>query len=176
MAEQLLVPQGWAGLGVQRLGQLLQENSPNSHRESLFPLFLFEKFLLLKPATPYKGLTSHTAPLSNRTWDYPGQGPTQPSSPQLVSIVSEGVHSPCVFATSSLFPSLPLQATRSFPVLLKSCLAGEGAVDLALSQEPCSRPGGHRTWSCSHPCPHAGPRYLIVLKHSPYCLVFQCPL
>ena len=29
-------------------------------------------------------------------------------------------------------------------------------------------------FSCSGPC--AGPRDLIVLKHSPYCLIFQCPL
>ena len=46
---------------------------------------------------------------------------------------------------------------------------------LALSQESCSRPwtpaGG---FSC--PGPRAGPRDLIVLKHSSYCLIFQCPL
>ena len=28
----------------------------------------------------------------------------------------------------------------------------------------------------SHSCPCASPRDLIVLKHSPYCLIFQCPL
>ena len=46
---------------------------------------------------------------------------------------------------------------------------------LALSQESCSRPcalaGGF-----SHPGPRAGPRDLIVLKHSSYHLIFQCPL
>ena len=45
------------------------------------------------------------------------------------------------FSTSSLFPSLRLQATRSLTVLLRPCLAGEGAVNPALSQESCSRPG-----------------------------------
>ena len=45
------------------------------------------------------------------------------------------------FSTSSLFPSLRLQATRSLTVLLRPCLAGEGAVNPALSQESCRRPG-----------------------------------
>ena len=29
---------------------------------------------------------------------------------------------------------------------------------------------------CSCPAPHAGPRDLFVLKRSPYCLFFQCPV
>ena len=62
------------------------------------------------------------------------------------------------------------------PGLLKPCLTGEGSFDLALSQESCSRLGGHRAWGWTCPCPCAGPRDLIVLKHSPYCLVFQYPL
>ena len=45
---------------------------------------------------------------------------------------------------------------------------------LALSQESCSRPHGH--WGFSSPGPCADPRDLIVLKHSSYCLIFQCPL
>ena len=44
--------------------------------------------------------------------------------------------------TSSLFPSLRIQATRSLTVLLQPCLAGEGAVNPALSQESCDRLGG----------------------------------
>ena len=48
--------------------------------------------------------------------------------------------------------------------------------DPALSQELCDRPEGCWTWGCSHPGPCAGPRDLIVLKHSPYHLIFQCPL
>ena len=47
---------------------------------------------------------------------------------------------------------------------------------LALSQESCSRPGGCQAWGCSCPGPRAGPKGLIVLKHSLYCLIFQCPL
>ena len=87
-----------------------------------------------------------------------------------------GTHGLCGFTTFSLFPSLGLQATRCLSVLLKLCLVGEEAVNPALSQESCGRPSGHQTWGCSHPGPHAGSRSLIVLKQSPYCLVFQCPL
>ena len=39
------------------------------------------------------------------------------------------------------------KASRFLLVLLKPCLAGKGAVDLAFSQEPCSRPGGCWAWS-----------------------------
>ena len=35
---------------------------------------------------------------------------------------------------------------------------------------------GAGAWGCCCPGPRAGPRDLIVLKHSPYCLIFQCPL
>ena len=45
---------------------------------------------------------------------------------------------------------------------------------LALSQESCSRPCGSG-WGFSHPGSRAHPRDLIVLKHSSYCLIFQCP-
>ena len=44
---------------------------------------------------------------------------------------------------------------------------------LALSQESSSRPCA-RGFSC--PGPRACPRDLIVLKHSSYRLIFQCPL
>ena len=50
-------PIGWMG---RRSEWLLQENFPNRHRGSLFSLFLFEIFLLLKPATPYKEGPGHT--------------------------------------------------------------------------------------------------------------------
>ena len=46
---------------------------------------------------------------------------------------------------------------------------------LALSQESCSRPCTPAVgFSC--PGPRTGPRDLIVLKHSFYRLIFQCPL
>ena len=54
---------GWI---ERRLELLLQENSPNCCQVSLFfPLFLFEKFLLLNPAAPYKEgfVLSHSPPL-----------------------------------------------------------------------------------------------------------------
>ena len=47
---------------------------------------------------------------------------------------------------------------------------------LALSQESCTRPSRLPTWGISRPGLCAGPRDLIVLKHSSYCLIFQCPL
>ena len=71
--------------------------------------------------------------------DCPGQGPTRPNS-QLSPAGAHGLHG---FTTSSLFPSLWLQATRSLMVLLQPCLAGEGAISLALSQESCGRCGRH---------------------------------
>ena len=49
-------------------------------------------------------------------------------------------HSLPGFSTSSLFPSLQLQATGSLTVLLRPGLAEEGAVNRALSQESCGRP------------------------------------
>ena len=85
-----------------------------------------------------KGLSSHTTHLSSYTGNCPGQCPTQPNS-QLSLAHAHSLH---VFTTLSLFPSLQLQATRSLSVLLKPCSVGEGAVNLALSQESYSRPGG----------------------------------
>ena len=89
---------------------------------------------------------------------------------------SSGCTPPLCVCHFVLIPLLRLQASRSLLALLKPCLAGEGAIDLTLFQESCGRPGGHWAWGCSHSGPQAGPRDLIVLKHSPYCLVFQCPL
>ena len=86
-----------------------------------------------------------------------------PHGPTLISPAS--AHSLCGFSTSSLFPSLRLQITRSLLVLLKPCLAGKGAVNPSLSQESCSRLGGRRAWGCSCPGPRAGPRDIFVLKH-----------
>ena len=55
------------------------------------------------------------------------------------------------FSTLFLFPSLRLQATGSPSVLLRPCLAAEGAVNPALSQELCSRAGQHWAWGYSRP-------------------------
>ena len=100
-------------------------------------LFLFEKILLLNSATPYEEgpVFSHSPPLQ-LDWECPGHGSTQPNS----QLSPAGTHSLCVFTTSSLFPSLQFQATKSLLVLLKPSLAGEGNVNPALSQESCGRP------------------------------------
>ena len=161
---------GWRG-SCQRI--------PQTTAECLFFHFFF-----------LKNSSCSSLPLHTRAWSL--TQPTSPTRPGTIQVkahhdptlnsfqpattVSVGAHSLCVFATLSSFPSLRLQATRSFPVLLKPCLAGEGAIDLALSPEPYDRPGGCWTWGCSHPGPRAGPRNLIVLKHSPYHLIFQCIL
>ena len=46
---------------------------------------------------------------------------------------------------------------------------------LPLSQDSYSRPCAPAR-GFSHPGPHAGPRDLIVLKHSSYSLILQCPI
>ena len=81
-------------------------------------------------------LTQPTSP----TWlGLSGSGPLSAqlsTLPQPASIVSVGAHSPCVFATSSLF--LPVtSSTQVSPGTAQTSLAGKGAIDLALSQEPC---------------------------------------
>ena len=122
-------------------------------------LFLFEKILVLNPATP--SIQGRTCPLMQ---------PTSPARPvlsgsglpmaQFSTLPGRGPQCPCVYHTSSLFPSLGPQATRSLSVLLKPCLAGERA---------CSLPGILRqalqAWACgcSCPVPCAGPRDLFVL-------------
>ena len=102
-------------------------------------LFLFEKILLLNPAAPYKeGPVLSLSPPLLLDGDCLHQGPTGPNS-QLSPASTHSLH---VFTILSLFPSLQLQATRSLSVLLKPCLAGEGAISTAVSQESCGRPGG----------------------------------
>ena len=81
----------------------------------------------------------------------------------------------CIYHFVFILP-LQLQASRSLLVLLKPFLAGEGSIELALTQESCGRPGRLWVGGCSRPGTHAGPRDLIVLKYSPYHLIFQCPL
>ena len=128
-----------------------------------FSLFLFENF-------PCSSLLFHT-----RAW--PLTQPTSPTrlgtiqvraqccptfkSPQSVSTVSVGAHSPCVFVTLSLFPSLQLQATRSFPVLLKPSLAGEGAVDLVSPKNPMADPAGTRPEAVADLAPVMAPGTLL---------------
>ena len=164
------------GAAVGGRGGLLQENSLNSHRMPLF--FLFEIFFLFKPAAPNECLASHTAQLSNQTGDYLGQGVSRPHSSQPAwRLQSQWVHTAPVYLPLRLYSPQRLQTSMSILVLLEPpFLAGEAAIDLALSQESWGRPGGHRAWGCSCPGPCTGPRNLIVQKQSPYRLIFQCCL
>ena len=86
---------------------------------------------------------------------------TQPTSPASLGAVrvriasSPTLNSPqpaptglLGFSTSSLFPTLRLQATRSLTVLLRPCLAGEGAVNRLSPRSPaasCTWPGAAAT-------------------------------
>ena len=154
------LPRGVGGWVERRLELLLQGNSQSAPEG----LFLFGKILLLNPEAPYKeGPVLSLSPPLQLDWDCPGQGPTWPNS----QFSPASAHSLSGFTTWSSFPSLWLQATRSLTVLLKPCLSGEGAINPALSQESCSRPGTCRPWGYSCPGPHAGPRDIIVLKQSP---------
>ena len=105
-------------------------------------LFILGKILLLNPVAPsIPGRACLlTQPPLQLDQDCPGQGPTWPN----FQLSPAGAHSLHVFTTSSLFPSLWPQATRSLSVLLKPSLAGEGGIHAAPSQESCSRPLGYR--------------------------------
>ena len=135
--------------------------------------------MLLNPAAQYKErpVLSHS-PALGLAWDCPGQGSTLPNS-QLSLASTHCLW--CIYHISSLFPSLQPQATRSLYMLLKPCLAGEGAVNHALSQGSCGIPGvlwhawQARALGFCGPGPHADRRDLFVLKQSPYRLFFQCP-
>ena len=142
---------------------------------------MFREFFL-------KNSSYSSLPLQTSAWPL-----TQPNSPTRPGTLWVRVHhsptppSQCpqsqwVHKTPVCWPLRPYsaqqrQASRSILVLLKPpYLAWEGATDLALSQESCGRPGGQRSWGCSHPGSGTGPRDLIVPKHSPYHLIFQYPL
>ena len=125
----LPVPAG--GQVERRLELLLQGNSPKCPKG----LFLLGKILLLPPYKE-RPVLSHSPPLQldqglSRSGSHTAQLSTLPSYPP------PGLHG---FITSSLFPSLRFQATRSVLVLLKPCFAREGSVSSALSQESCGRP------------------------------------
>ena len=70
---------------------------------------------------PYKEgpVLSHSPPLQ-LDWGLSGLGHTWPK----FHLSPASAHGLCGFTTSSLFPSLRLQATRSLRVLLRHCLAG----------------------------------------------------
>ena len=113
--------------------------------ECLFFLFFFLKNSSFSSLPLQTSTWLLTQPNSPTSW---GLGtdqvrvcydPTLPSrSPQ-----SQPVHPVPVCLPLHPYSPLGLQASRSLLVLFKPCLAGEGAVDLALSQESCGGPSRH---------------------------------
>ena len=90
-----------------RLEWLLQKNSPNCPQVSLFSLFLFEKFLLLNPATPYKEgpVLLHNPPLQLDR----GLSRSGPITAQLSTVPSLHTWFPWVYH----FILIPLPVTSS---------------------------------------------------------------
>ena len=149
---------------------------PKQPAECLFYFFFFLKnssYSSLPLQTSAWPLTQpHSLTRLGTMWFRVPHGPALPSQcPQ-----SQRVNTTPVYLPLNHFSPQRLQASRSLLVLLKPCLAGEGAVDRSLSQEPCDRPGGHRAWGCSCPGPRAGPKDLIVPKQSHHHMIFQCLL
>ena len=101
-----------------------------------------------------------------------------PHGPSLLSWrpVSVGAHRPCVFATSSLFFPCDFKNPDSTWCCSNLVWHGRELLTWLSPKKPAVDLAGAGPGDRSHPGPHAGPRDLIVLKHSPYCLVFQCPL
>ena len=109
---------------------------PQSAPEGLFLLGKNPRARSCGSLCTRKGLTSHTAPLSSLAGGCLGQDHMRPNF-QLSLASACGLPG---FSTSSLFPSLQVQATGSLTVLLSPCLAGQWALNRAVSQESCSRP------------------------------------
>ena len=106
-------------------------------KESLFSLF--KKFFLLNPAAPYKEgpVLSHSPPLQLDR----GLCRSGPITAQLTTLYSWHTLFPWVYH----FILIPLPVTSSNQVSLgaaQTLFAGEGAINLALSQESCGRPYG----------------------------------
>ena len=104
-------------------------------------LFHFEKILLLNPATSsyMEGpVLSHSPPLQ-LDWGLSGSGL---HTAQFSTLPGWCPWCLWVYHTLSLFPYCDVKQLGLL-VLLKCCLAGEGALSSALSQESCCRPGRH---------------------------------
>ena len=141
------VSRGAGGQVERRLELLLQGNSPKCPRESFS--FWEKSSCLILWLPPYKEepVLSHSPPLQLGQ-DCPGQDRTWPN----FQLSSASACSLPGFSTSSLFPSLRLQATRSLTVLLRPCLAGEGAINWLSPRSPVAGPaqaslGLQRPWS-----------------------------
>ena len=156
-----------------RLELLLQENSPKCPRGSFSFWEKSSCSILWLPPCKEGLVLSHSPPLQ-LVWGLSWSGS---HVAQLSTLLSQRPHlwSPWVYH----FVLVPLIATSGNQVshsVARPCLAGEGALNPALSQESCGRPCEGRTWGCSRPGPRVGPRDLFVLKQSPYLLFSQCPL
>ena len=156
----------------------MQENSPNCPRVSLFfffkSLFLFKKFLLLNPATPYKEgpVLLNSAPLQLG----PGLSGSGPHMAQLSTLPSR--HPP-VSVGLSLHPySPPCHFKQPGVSPCCSSLVWQGREPLTGSLPGVLRQGWQQApgLGLQLPWSRAGPRDLIVLKQSLYCHFFQCPL
>ena len=128
---------GRVGGLVERRPELFPQGNSRKCSPRVFFFFGKSSCLVLQLPLYKEGPVLSLSPPLLLDQDCPDHGLTWPNS----QLSPAGAHSLNGFATSSLFPSLQLQATRSLTVLLKPCLAGEGAVNPALYQESCGRPG-----------------------------------
>ena len=126
---------GWRG--GEETGAVAAGEFPKVPQRVLFFLGKILLLILWLPLYKEGPVLSHSPPLQlGGGLSRSGSHRAQLSNFQLSSASPRGLPG---FSISSLFPSLRLQATRSLTVLLRPCLAGEGAVNPALSQESCSR-------------------------------------
>ena len=131
-------PVGKPGVQVDRkLELLLQENSPKCPRGT-FSFWENPPSQSCSSLRTRKGLSSCTAHSPARP-ELVGSGPHMA---QFSALPARLPQSPWVYHTSSLFPSVTPQATRSLLVLLNPCLAGEGASNWLSSRSPATGPLG----------------------------------
>ena len=101
--------------------------------------FLRKSSCSILPLHTRKGLSSCTAHLSSYTGDSLGQSPTWPNS----QLSTAGAHSLCGFTNHFVLIPLPVTSSNQVSLrLIKPCVAGEGAVSSALSQESWGRTSG----------------------------------
>ena len=154
-AVAVLVAEMGPWLRLQRLhalGEVGGSSVREFSKQALSVSFSFWNIPPIQACHSKQVLASHTTQLSNQTRDFLSQGSSWPNSSQPASTVSV-VHTVSVCLPLHPYSLQWLQASRSLLVLLKPCLAVEGAVDLALSQEP---------WGCSCPGSLSSPKDLVV--------------
>ena len=118
-----LTPAGVPGSQVERRLELVLQNSSNCPRVSLFfPLFLLEKILLLKSATPYKEgpVLSHSPSLQLD----PVLSRSEPHTAQLSTHPSRHTQSPWVY--HFILMSLPVTSSNQVSLAAAQTLFGRG--------------------------------------------------